>query len=135
MNIGKYIVAVLAADAGVSAIVGTRIYPVFVPQGATFPCVLYMVKNEPLDQTKGHPGYHDTALVTFHLWAEYNERQAAYSKLEDLDAAIRAALDNVEGTTAGVTVESCNYMGSIDGRDENNMMYLKTATYKFITKN
>lgn len=135
MNIGKYIFSVLSADAAVSALVGNRIHPVFVPQGATFPCVAYMAKNEPFDQTKDHPGYHDRAVVTLHLWAEYDERQAAYSILEDLDEAIRNALDFVDGTAGGVQVESCRYDGTIDGRDEGNMMYLKTATYIFITKN
>lgn len=132
MRIGKYISAVLNADAAVGAIVGDRIYPVFIPASGTFPCVVYMVNNAPHDQAKDHAGNLDRAVVTFHLWAEYSERQQAYSVLEDLDAAIRTAFDFVEGTSGGVQVEICHYDGSVDGRDENNMAYLKTATYTFI---
>lgn len=135
MNIGKYIYATLSADAAVSAIVGTRIFPVFMPMQAEYPAIVYTVTNEPLDQTKAHAGYYDRSIVTLHLWADVAQGAQAYSVLEDLDLAVRAALDYVSATAGGVTVDSCRYTGSQDGRDENNLAYLKQVTYHFTVRN
>jgi len=134
MNIGKYIYATLSADAAVSAIVGTRIFPVFMPMQADYPAIVYTVNNEPHDQTKDHAGNLDRATVTMHLWADVAQGAQAYSVLEDLDTAIRDALDFVEGTAGGVTVELCRYGGTQDGRDESNMAYLKQTNYTFIVR-
>lgn len=139
MNIGKYIHATLTAAAPVAAIIGSgnsaRLYPIFIPGGATGIGVVYNVANEPHGQSKQEPGTHDHATVTLHLWADVSQGQLAYSVLEDLDTAIRDALDYAEGTTGGVTVESCRYLGTKDGRDEQNMYFLKIATYSLVHRN
>lgn len=136
MQIGKYIHAKLIAAAPVTAIIGTgasaRLTPVFMPQGTAGVGVVYMVENAPHGQSKQESGTHDVATVRLHLWADVSQGQEGYSTLETLDAAIRDALDYVEATAGGITVESCRYLGTADGRDENNMYFLKTATYSVV---
>ena len=136
MQIGKYIHAKLLAAAPVTAIIGTgssaRVYPVFLPMNTTGTSVVYMVENRPHGQSKQEAGTHDAATVTLHLWADASQGQQAYATLETLDDAIRDAIDYVEGTSGGVTVESCRYLGSLDGRDEQNLYFLKTVTYSIV---
>ena len=135
MNLGKYIFAMLSADATLTTLVGTRIYPVFLPQAAAYPAIVYTVVNAPLDRQKDATAFHDRAVVTFHIWADALQSQDAYNALDDIDSALRAALDFVEGTAGGVTAESCEYEGSRDGRDEERTLFLREAIYKFITLN
>lgn len=140
MQIGKYIHAKLTAAAPVTAIVGTgasaRIYPVYMPQSnsapGTGPGIVYMVETEPHGASKVDEGTHLRSNVTLHLWADVSQGQLAYSKLEDLDAAVYDALNYVDATSGGVTVESCRHLKTIDGRDEQNMYFLKTAVYTIV---
>jgi hypothetical protein len=136
MQIGKYIHAKLTAAAPVTAIVGTganaRIYPVFLPMNTTGTSVVYMVEPEPHGASKSDEGTHLRSNVTLHLWADVSQGQLAYSTLEDLDVAIYDALNYVDATAGGVTVESCRHLKTTDWRDEQNMYFLKTAVYTIV---
>lgn len=135
MRIGQYIYTKLAADSAVTALVGTRIYPVFLPQNAEYPAIVYMTENTPHSLTKTQAADKDVAKVTFHYWASAAQGENGYEAIEDIDEAVRAALDFVEDNAGGVTVVSCHYDGSLDGRDEEMTLFLKTANYTFITTN
>ena len=135
MNIGKYIYSVLAADAGVSALVGTRIYPVMIPQTSAFPAIVYIVSTTPKDKQKDKVSDKDIESVSFTFLADYQQGADAYTKTTGIDAAVRTALDFVEGTAAGVTVVACHYDGSKDVFNEERMLIGKEANYTFITKN
>lgn len=134
-KIGRYIYGQLSADAGVSALVGTRIYPVFLPMNVVFPAICYMVAKNPKDNNmKFNSPDHDDYQVTLHIWADHAQGQEAYEANEDIEAAIHAALERVEGTAGGVTVESALWLSSQDGRDEDRTMLLREVTYKFTVK-
>lgn len=134
MNVGRYLYSKLSNTSAVTALVGTRIYPVFIPQNAAYPCIVYMVENAPLDPSKTHIGTHDIAKVTLHIWQEAREGQNAYDVLDSIDAAVRTALDGATGTAGGVNAEVIQYLGSRDGRDEQMLAYLRETTYNIIHK-
>ena len=48
----RYIYAKLIADAGVAALVGTRIYPVIAPQDAVYPLITYSAVYTPAETAK-----------------------------------------------------------------------------------
>lgn len=136
MLLGKYIYGKLSTTTAITDLVGTRIHPVFLVQSAVYPAIVYMVDNAPTDRSaKDRPADHDRATVTFHIWADHAQGQQGYDDLDAIDAALRDALDYVEGTVSGVTVEFCKYQGSRDGRDEERTLFLREATYVFTTKN
>ena len=135
MNAGKYIYAKLSATSAVTSLVGGRIYPVFIAQEAALPAIAYTVDNRPTDAMKDKKADHDTSIVTFSFWADASQGQDAYQTIEDIDAAVRTALDFVTGTAGGVTVEACKYLSSVDGMDADSMTLSRTATYQFITRN
>lgn len=136
MQIGKYIHARLSADAAVGAIVGTGssalIHPVFLPQGTNGTGIVYLVKSQPHGIGKVDEGTHIRSTVTLHLWADYAQGAEAYPVLEALDLAVYEALNYIDATAGGVTVESCRHIETADGRDEQNMYYLKTAVYDIV---
>lgn len=137
MRLGTYIYAKLAADTALQALIGDRIYPVYLPQSEdNYPCIVYMVDNEPHGLSKHEPSTHDTARVTFHIWADHRHGQQAYDVVDTIDQALRDLLDHVSKDTAGsITVDSCLYLSSRDGRDENMLLFLREATYQFIVRN
>lgn len=136
MQIGKYIHAKLTAAAPVTAIVGTganaRITPVFLPQGTSGTGIVYLVKSQPHGIGKVDEGTHIRSTVTLHLWADVSQGAEAYPVLEALDLAVYDALNYVDATAGGVTVDSCRHIETADGRDEQNMYYLKTAVYEIV---
>jgi hypothetical protein len=135
MNVGKYIYSVLSNDAGVSALVGDRIYPVLIAEDAAFPAIEFSVSSVPLDSQKTQVSDHDSEVVTFHLWADALQGADAYSSSCDIDAAVRTAFDFVEGTAGGVTVEHCHFDSSKDILSEDRRLIGKEVAYTFITKN
>ena len=134
MNVGKYIFSVLSANSAVTALAGTRIYPVIIGEKSAFPAIAYSVSTTPKDTQKTQVSDYDRELVTFHIWADILQGADGYTKTCDIDAAIRTAFDFVEGTAAGVTVVACHYDGSKDVIAEDRMLIGKEATYTFITR-
>jgi len=113
----KYIYAKLTANAGVSALIATRVYPIVIPQNAAFPAIAYSAIYTPGDHNKTQAATKDNCEFTIRSWA------ATYDAAAALDKAVRAALDYVddggEGETAGgVTVEVCEWLSSKDGMEE-----------------
>lgn len=136
MLIGRYIYGKLSNDTGVSALVEDRIYPVLLPMDEPYPSIVYTVTNEPLDNNaKQEKASYDRQIVTFHVWADQSQGQQAYDDIDDIDAAIREALDRVEDTVSGVTVEAAYYLGSQDGRDESRGLFLREIRYSITTRN
>lgn len=136
MNAGTYLYAKLSATAGVTALVGTRIYPMLMPQEADYPAIVYSVSNRPLDgNMKDVDAYHDRATVTFNYWADIQFGQDAYTTLEAIDAAVRVALDFTSGTSGGIVCEGSRYLSSDDIFREDRLLLGRVATYELILKN
>lgn len=135
MRIGQYIYAKLAATTAVTDLVGTRIYPVFLPQDAAYPAIVFLADNVPHSTTKTQAADKDKATVTFHIWASAAQGENGYAALDNIDEAIRDALDYVEATAGSVTVEVAHYDGSRDSRNDEMTLFMRDATYTFITKN
>jgi len=49
VNASESVYAALVGDAGVAAMIGTRVYPVSIPQVPTLPCVSYSLRSEPTE--------------------------------------------------------------------------------------
>lgn len=89
--IGAIVYVALAADAGVAALAGTRIYPEQAPDEAELPLVVYTVKaGEALD---GQIGMWP-CTVTANCYATTD------AAAEALGVAVRAALDGYDGQDA-----------------------------------
>lgn len=99
MNAEKAIYARLAAVAGVTALVGTRIYPVLAPQNPTFPHLVYQrISAERI----GNLGA-DTDMVESRV--QVSCFADSYSGTKELADAVRLALQRADGTFGGVTVD------------------------------
>ena len=92
MTLETELVTRLNADGTVSGEVGTRIYPVKLPQDPTYPAITYNrvsgVRLHDLDGTAGRA----TPRLSINSWA------ATYAGCQTLAAAVRASLDGFNGT-------------------------------------
>jgi hypothetical protein len=103
MNEGKAIYTILTEDAGVSAIVGTRVYPQVAAQGAAFPFVVYVLQDNTPSDTKSGVSTLDEIRYDIVAAAE------TYSALSSLTERIRLALDRYSGTVSGIVVDSIQF--------------------------
>jgi len=117
---------ILSNDAAVTAIVGTRIYPVIARQQDQEPYVVYSVVNDIPHDTKTGVSRVDFVRVQFNMVA------ADYSQLEDLSAAIRSALDRATMQSyAGVELAGVKFLSENDGLfSDAPELRLKIADYQ-----
>jgi hypothetical protein len=111
MKTGLAIYAILAADSGVAAIVGTRIYPNFAPAGAALPNVVY--EQVTATRTKALVGHQGLTRQRFTVRAI----ATTYTAAESLADAVRLALCDYVGTAGGIVVKGIFLDGERDVPD------------------
>ena len=98
-DIGTAVRAVLAADAAVAAVVGTRIYVDRLPQNVTYPAIHF----EHVDQVSEQ---HMTAISGLaNSYLEIRCHSTTRSATTALAEKVRLALTRYEGTSSGVVIE------------------------------
>jgi hypothetical protein len=101
--IGKAIYSRLTDDSSVYAAVQGRIYPITSPEDV-YPLITYQVHREPEDTIQ--PLAMKEFTVTLTMVAKKTQAvPGAYSALQDLRAAVVAALDRRGGVWGGVNVK------------------------------
>ena len=123
MIVGKAIYYLLTNATDVTDVVGTRIYPEVAQQDADLPYIVYNVTNNEPTDTKPEPSKLDTAQVEVNIYSD------SYRVAIDLAVAVRAALDRVKGTYAGVDVQSIQYLNEVIDFDEPQRAYNINADY------
>lgn len=82
----------ILADAATAAIVGTKLYPIVVPQTTALPYIVYRRTGTERYTEHGSPGGLATATISLDCWA------ATYEDVKDLAEAVRKTCDGVAGT-------------------------------------
>jgi hypothetical protein len=90
MTAEEVLVARLKATPGVTALVGTRVYPMEAPQGAPTPWIVYQrVSTNPFGVLRGSSGL-DDPRVQFNAWAD------TYSTAYAVAIQVRQSLDDYQ---------------------------------------
>ena len=108
MSIEKAIVALITGDDDISAIIGTDLWPVYLPQGAGLPAIVYKQIGETDDLTlEGAAGLPD-GRFQFTIFA------ATHASCRDLTAALKLLLSDYSGVSADVTIEHVRILNKGD---------------------
>ena len=109
-SIEESIYSLLVNDGAVTAIVGTRVRPGYLPEGGALPAISYdRISTPRVRSLSGLSGLaHPRFQIT--MWA------ATYSAVKSLAVAVKAALADKTGTVAAV------YIGHADLDDEGDML-------------
>jgi hypothetical protein len=123
--IGAAIYTILSGNVGVSALIGTRIYPDIAPQNAAYPFAIYTVNGT--DPTDTKDGVSPMDLVDLGI-VVYSE---TYDSAQTIARAIRTALDaKAAGTYGGVSLQSIRFAGQRAAQMElDKHVYIVDSSY------
>lgn len=99
MNIGNVIYAMVAANANLISLIGTRVYPEEAPMEATYPYITYTKTNTNPTRVKNLVSPKDEFKINFFIYSKN------YDTTNTVADALRVALDNKRGTYANVNVD------------------------------
>ncbi len=107
---GQALYSVITGDAGVSAIIGTRMSPNTAEQGQTMPYVVYRMIAES-GRSRGIS--RDRGGLVEQLW-QLDLFGATYGAVKDLADKIRLAIDTTTKTAAGQTWQHASVESQLD---------------------
>tara|TARA_R100000808_G_scaffold24161_1_gene54959 strand:- start:670 stop:1083 length:414 start_codon:yes stop_codon:yes gene_type:complete len=109
MGIEAGIYSALTGSTSLTGIVGTRIYPQIVPQGADYPNVRFsLLADEVINSSTGHTTLR-TATVTVDCYS-----LNSYSQTIDIAEAVTAVLNTNSTTFGSIQIESGHVSGAGD---------------------
>ena len=108
MSIESGIYTILEAVPAIATAVGTRIYPVVLPQGSALPAITYSLASAERFPTHNGPSGCPATRYQITYWAETHAAAIAGSVL------VRKALDGVIGAWGDTTVGQCDLVNERD---------------------
>ena len=123
MNVGKAIYAMLSADADLTELVGTRIYPEMAPEEAPTPFLVYSILSVEPEDTK-----QTTALVDVCNLETYAVSEN-YGDCMDVTEAARGALDRNGGNYAELAIQSIQYVSADTEFNPSQRVYIGQQRY------
>ena len=107
----------LTSDAAVSTIVGTRVYPLLIPQDASLPAIAYQRISALRVTAQDGPSNLARSRLQVTCVAE------SYSGVKALATAVRQALHGYKGTVDGVTVGASFLETDVDQYADESGLY------------
>lgn len=132
MSIEKAIVSILSNAAAVTGIVGSHIFPIFVPQQAKdkLPAITYQQISAPRDHVMSGPTGLVNARFQISCWSK------TYLELRDFADAVRTTLDGYADTVLGTEIQAVllldeGDMPSINPENETLRSFGKRLDFEF----
>lgn len=123
-DIRKAIHTLLTQDAGVSALVGTKVYPVRAPQVQEAPYITWHVLNTLPYGTKANHNNNGQSAVD-RLTVQINCVATNYTSVTDIAAAVRAAIDRYPDTQIyGIDINGIDFNDESDTYDDEVNLYM-----------
>lgn len=124
-DVGEWVYSKLTNHAGTSAIVATRVYPVRLPQSATFPAATYQQVSGYAEHAMGADSGVFRATFQVTSWAE------SFSAARALALQVKSCLRRATGTTtpSTVTVQNTLMEMEIDAYEDGTQRYRVDQDY------
>ena len=133
MDICEALYKYLSTYSGITTLISTRLYPVVIPQGVTYPAVSF----QKISMQRVHAFQQDTgltsAMIQVSTWAKTDSTKKGYAHCQAVSSQIRAALQNysgVMGGTGGVTVNAVLIESEMDDYEEASEVYVVHQEYE-----
>lgn len=124
-GIEEAIYTALTGHAGLTALVGARVYPMLLPQDATRPAVTYMRVSGARDVNINEISVDANPRYQFDAWAD------AYETAYSVGAQIIAAVQTVE-SGSGVTVYGVLVVGEQDIYEPQTFLFRRVIDVQFL---
>jgi hypothetical protein len=115
--IEEALAAKVTGTTAISALIGSRYYPIRLPERVTYPAVQYQRISGP--RVRSHTGPSSLAHPRFQLtvWA------TSYASAKAVATQLRIALDGFKGTLSGIRVDEIRLESDRDDYDEGTNLY------------
>jgi hypothetical protein len=117
MTIEEGIVTFLKSDAPLTAVIGSRVYPMRLPQGETLPAVTYQRISSPPRSSHDGASTLKNPRFQFKSWGE------TYADARTVADLLKAALDGYVGLMGTVAVQNTIIMNDLDYNDPQTETY------------
>ena len=124
MSISSGLYSYLTAQAAITNLVSTRIYPEILPQDPTYPAITYS-----LDNIRDTFTYNEGQTTFVGADLQINAWASTHKGAEDLAAVIHAALKNHKGDLGGVTVHGFFREAQVDLYEYEVNSYRRSISY------
>lgn len=98
MELEEALQAYVVADESISAVIASRMYPVFAPESAASPYLVYRVLSTQREYTMSGPTGTAQPTIKITCWAD------TYPAAKALARLVRSRLDGYRGTMGGISV-------------------------------
>lgn len=122
------LVSLLKNNAGVAALVGTRIYPNVIPQTAALPAIAYQTISSMKGYTHGGPEAGKEPYVQLTIEA------SSYSSVQAVSAACENCLSGYWGPAGGGRFESIFLENEFDGYNLDTANHTRRQDYRLTFK-
>lgn len=126
LTIEEALKAHLTANAGLVALIASRVYPVQLPQNPTLPAMVYnRISGERVQHMEGSSGL---ASPRF----QFDSFGRTYAEAKGVSEALRLAVEGFSGTMGGVNgpdVNSCLLQSDQDGYEDDLHVYWVSVDY------
>jgi hypothetical protein len=109
MNIGKLIYTIVASDATLVSLIGTRVYPEEAPNTVAYPYITFSKVNTAPTRVKNIVSPLDMVKVTFFVYSN------SYDTSENVAIALRNKFDNLRGTHNSINLDWCIFEDETTG--------------------
>lgn len=124
MSIKNILYAAMAGDTAIAAIVGTRIYPLKLPQGPTYEAVSY--------QRISSTGVNGNTALRESRW-QFSCWGDTYEKATALAAAVKALFEGYTNTTSTPGIKMALVVNELDNYDDTVKTYRVIVDVIFTT--
>jgi len=125
--IGKAIYSLLSNNAGVAALLGTKIYPERTPTTISQPFCIYSIYETPTNTKDGVSTLDHIDIFISHF-------AASFENGENINAAIRTVLDRFTGTVEGNNIDTIWFIDKDNQYDDDAELYQFDSQYKLRLK-
>lgn len=123
MSISSDLRTFLLADATLTTLIGTRMYPLVLPQDPTVPAITYqIISGHRFHSTDGACGL-STPRIQYDCWA------ATYLEVESLFEALRKRLDGYQGLAGSSQVQAAFFESERDDYEDEAKLYRRSADF------
>ena len=123
MSIAADIVAFLLADSTLGGLIGTRLYPLKLPQDPTMPAITYQwISGARVHSTDGASGL-SSPRIQFDCWA------LTYLEAEAVFEALRKRLDGFQGTAGASRIQAAFFESERDLYDDEARLYRRSTDF------
>lgn len=123
--------SLITGNAGISAIVSTRVYPVVAPDNVTFPCLTYQRITSAKEATLNDGGSFTTANFEINIWTPKTTAAGAggFEQARDLARKIEGVLNGYRGTVSSVDIQGILIQNEAHGYETDIEVYRITQQW------